>query len=79
MVKNLPCSAGDMRSIPGLGTKIPHTVEQLSCCTATAEPAGLEPVPCDREGAAVSSPRPQTREKPPLAATRGNLTGVCSV
>ena len=24
MVKNLPCSAGDVDSVPGLGTRIPH-------------------------------------------------------
>ena len=29
-VKNLPCNAGDTRSIPDLGTRIPHATEQLS-------------------------------------------------
>ena len=29
MVKSLPANAGDMGSIPGPGTKIPHAVEQL--------------------------------------------------
>ena len=29
-VKNLPCSAGDVGSIPGQGTKILHAAEQLS-------------------------------------------------
>ena len=29
-VKNLPCHAGDMGSIPGGGTQIPQTEEQLS-------------------------------------------------
>jgi len=38
MVKNLPCNAGDMGSIPGQGTKIPHTVEQLSLSVTTTEP-----------------------------------------
>ena len=33
MIKNLPCSAGDKGSVLGLGTKIPHAVEQLSLCT----------------------------------------------
>ena len=28
MVKNPPCNAGDMGSISGLGTKIPHAVAQ---------------------------------------------------
>ena len=49
--KNPPCNAGDVGSISGLGTKIPHTTEQLSprvtatevCvlwspCVTTAEP-----------------------------------------
>ena len=35
MVKNLPCNAGDMSSIPGWGTKIPHIKEHLSTCTIT--------------------------------------------
>ena len=30
MVKKLPCSAGDVGSIPDQGTKIPHTAGQLS-------------------------------------------------
>ena len=29
MVKNLPCDAGGMGSIPGQGPKIPHVTEQL--------------------------------------------------
>ena len=38
MVKNPPSNAGDAGSIPGLGTKIPHAVGQLSPCATTAEP-----------------------------------------
>ena len=30
MVKNLPCNTGDESSIPGLGAKIPHALEQPS-------------------------------------------------
>ena len=37
MVKNLPCNAGDMSLIPGWGTKIPHTMEQLSLSATTGE------------------------------------------
>ena len=37
MVKNLPSTAGDVGSIPGQGTKIPHAVQQLSPCAATTE------------------------------------------
>ena len=32
---NLPSNAEDVGSIPGQGTKIPHTVGQLSLCAAT--------------------------------------------
>ena len=38
VVKNSPCKAGDMGSIPGWGTKIPHATGQLSLCVATIEP-----------------------------------------
>ena len=38
MIKNLPCKARDVDSVPGWGTKIPHT-EQLSLLTITVEPA----------------------------------------
>ena len=37
VVKNLPCSAGDIGSIPAWETRIPHAVEQLSLHTATRE------------------------------------------
>ena len=38
VVKNLPSSAGDVGSIPGPGTKIPHAAGQLSPHAATTEP-----------------------------------------
>ena len=37
VVKNLPCSVGDVGSIPGQGTKIPHVLEQLNLCAAPTE------------------------------------------
>ena len=37
MVKNAPCNAGNLGSIPGQGTKIPHAEEQLNLSTATRE------------------------------------------
>ena len=40
MVKNLPCSARDVGSIPGCGTKMPHAAEKLNL-RATRE-SGLE-------------------------------------
>ena len=39
VVKNPPCNAGDVGSIPGQGTKILHAVElKLSPCTTKKEP-----------------------------------------
>ena len=37
VVKNPHSNAGDMGSIPGQGTKIPHAVEQLSPSVVTRE------------------------------------------
>ena len=37
VVKNLPCSAGNVGSIPGQGTKIPHATGQLSPRATTTE------------------------------------------
>ena len=36
-VKNLPYNAGDVGSIPGQGTKIPHAAGQLSPHATTTE------------------------------------------
>ena len=35
-IKNPPSKAGDVGSVPGLGTKIPHAVKQLRLCAAAA-------------------------------------------
>ena len=35
VIRNSPSNAGDMGSIPGQGTKIPHAAGQLSLCTTT--------------------------------------------
>ena len=37
VVKNPPSNAGDLGSIPGLGTRIPHTTGQPSSRAATRE------------------------------------------
>ena len=37
MVKNAPCNVGNLGSIPGQGTKIPHAEEQLNLSAATRE------------------------------------------
>ena len=42
IIKNLPSNAGDMGSIPGQGTKIPHTAGQLSSTAATGEACMLQ-------------------------------------
>ena len=33
VVKNLPCSTGDMSTIPGQRTRIPHAEEKRGPCT----------------------------------------------
>ena len=38
MVKNPPSNEGDVGSIPGRGSKIPHAAGQLSLHDATTEP-----------------------------------------
>ena len=46
VVKNPPANAGDMGSIPDLGTKIPHIVGQLS--PQLLKPAPREPALCSK-------------------------------
>ena len=43
MVENPPAKAGDVGSIPGWVTKIPHGTQQLSPRATTAEPAPRAP------------------------------------
>ena len=38
VVKNPPSNAGDVGSIPGWGTKVPHATGQLSLHATTTEP-----------------------------------------
>ena len=38
MVRNSPCNAGHMGSIPGRGTKIPHAAGQLSSLAMREDP-----------------------------------------
>ena len=40
VVRNLPSNAGDVGSISGLGTKIPHATRQLSQPAYPTEPMG---------------------------------------
>ena len=46
VVKNLPWNAGDIGSIPGQGTKIPHATKQLSLHTITREPVCHNEISC---------------------------------
>ena len=46
LVKDLPSSAGDMGSIPGRGTKIPHAAGQLSPRATSTELACLNKRAC---------------------------------
>ena len=38
VVRNLPCNAGDLSSIPGQGTKTPRAAGQLGWPVVTTEP-----------------------------------------
>ena len=67
----LPASAGDVGSIPGRGTKIPHAMGQLSPHAATTEPVLCRACAPRLESphAATTEPvypgaRTTTREKP---------------
>ena len=70
MVKNPPSNAGDVGSISGRGTKIPHAVGQLSLRATTTEPE--RPGACasqlERENAHATS-----RKKPRLSQGRSHV------
>ena len=46
VVKNPPCNAGVVGSIPGQAAKIPHILEKLSLCAETTELTCHNQVPC---------------------------------
>ena len=58
VVKNPPSNKGDMGSIPGQGTNIPHAAGQPNLCATTTQPT--------RPGAHV----PQLERENPHATTR---------
>ena len=59
MVKNQPSNAGDVGSIPGLETKIPHAAGQLSLCATTTEPTHRKEEPmCHNERSHMLQLRP---------------------
>ena len=55
VVKNPPSNAGDMGSIPGQGTKIPHATGQLSPHATTTDLARLNKRACVQQK--LQSPR----------------------
>ena len=66
VVKNPPCNAGDVGSIPSQETEIPHAAGQLSSCAMTIELVSLKE---KARGPQLQSPCPwspcvTTREKP---------------
>ena len=71
MVKNLPSNVGDVGSISGRATKIPHVIGQLSPHAKTTEPAPqLEnPHAATTEPARSGAHMPQL-ERSPHAARR---------
>ena len=59
VVKNLSCNAGDVGSIPGPVTNIPHAPGQISPSAATTEPSRH-----NYRAHVLWSPRTTIREKP---------------
>ena len=68
MIKNPPASAGDTGSIPGPG-RSHMTMEQLSQCATTTEPALYSLWATTTEARAPRARAPQ-QEKPPQWETR---------
>ena len=66
VVKNQPSNAGDVGSIPGQGTKIPHAAGQLSLCATTTELAPqLEPTCRKLQSPRALEPVPQLEKRKP--------------
>ena len=75
VVKNPPSNAGDMGSIPGQGTKIPHAAGQLSQRARTTELACLNKrarVPQATEPTSSGACAPQLHSPCALEPTRHN-------
>ena len=72
VVKNPPSNAGDVGSIPGQGTKIPHALGSyiFSLCTATIESTchNKDPVLCNQD---PMQPNKQILTKKILVARKG--------
>ena len=73
VVKNPPSNAGDVGSILGRGTKIPHAVGQLSWCATTTELERLNERVCMPQTTEPTCPgacAPQLEKKTPHATTK---------
>ena len=70
VIKNLPSNAGDVGSIPGRGTKIPHTAGQLSPRAKTTEPG------CSRAREPQLERSPCATMKIPRAATKTQCSQI---
>ena len=63
VVKSLPCNAGDVGSIRGQGTKIPHAAGQLSPWAATRVHVPQGEIPHDEGKSLVPKVRPYPAKK----------------
>ena len=63
VLKNPLCNAGDMGSIPGEGTKIPHATERLSPGTATTKPECSKAYTPQLESSRAGAPKPMCHNK----------------
>ena len=90
VVKNPPSNAGDMSSIPGRGTKIPHATAQLSPCATTTELSRLNeragvlqtteptrPGACAPQLEKRKNRQATTREQPEQTARRNEKDPAC--
>ena len=69
-VKNTPCNAGDVGSIPSQETKIPHAAEQLTLRATTAEPVCFGARAPQPESPCAARQDPHDVTKIPHAATK---------
>jgi len=72
VVKSLPANAGDMGSIPGPGTKIPHAVEQLRPDATTTEPGATAAKACTSQEKSLCSATREATEMRSLSPTAKN-------
>ena len=64
VVGSLPSNAGDVGLTPGLGTKIPHTPEQLNPCAATRAGIAMRSLRCNEDPAQARKRKSSLRPSP---------------